>query len=385
VFRQFWRGAKGWAGSTRSVAIRVCVAALSTASIFLLGFESSAHADGRVAAPATTASKRAPAREPETAESYSAAATHNTAVAPAIDRNLVLAQAPQRQGDAQPEAGSDSASTEDPRRHGVTDTQIEVGINFDDNVSRGRLAAEKRSDVSANIVADRSMVFPLTQNTQAVLLGSIGGEKFRSYDGLDRIYASLRAELQFRASGEFTAPTLAAFGQIIGEQYQSKLRRGYRASMGASVRQSVTDRIQLSGEVAHNERITTGDVFSTRDNSLRLGLDYALNNDSTLYLAGEHRRGDTVSSGLASLPNIDIAKLFVLDDAFPGGQTYAYKFEARTNVFTLGLNVGLGSRDSLDISLRRARATPRSRPSFDAPGPWNYSVDQVSVFYLVRF
>jgi hypothetical protein len=229
------------------------------------------------------------------------------------------------------------------------------------------------------------MVFALTQETQAVLVGSIGGEKFRSYDALDRIYARLNAELQYRASSEFTAPTLAAFGQITGEQYQSKLRRGYRASVGVSVRQYLTDRIQLSGELAHNERITTGDVFSTRDNSLRLSLDYALSGESTLYLAGEHRRGDSVSSGQASLANIDIAKLFVLDDAFPGGQTYAYKFEARTNIFTLGLNLASGTRDSLDISWRRARATPRSRPSFDAPGPWSYTVDQVSVYYLVRF
>ena len=73
------------------------------------------------------------------------------------------------------------------------------------------------------------------------------------------------------------------------------------ASVGVSVRQYLTDRIQLSGELAHNERITTGDVFSTRDNSLRLSLDYALSGDSTLYLAGEHRSGDSVSSGQASL------------------------------------------------------------------------------------
>jgi hypothetical protein len=352
-----------------------------TASAFLLGFERNAHADERAVASMFMASKRALGAP----ESYSAVVLNNAAIVPASDENSRLAQGLQAQDEAHSGAANDSASLGDMGQHDGIDSQLAFGINFDDNVSRGRLGPEKRSDVSVNIGAERFMVFALTQETQAVLVGSIGGEKFRSYDALDRIYARLNAELQYRASSEFTAPTLAAFGQITGEQYQSKLRRGYRASVGVSVRQYLTDRIQLSGELAHNERITTGDVFSTRDNSLRLSLDYALSGESTLYLAGEHRRGDSVSSGQASLANIDIAKLFVLDDAFPGGQTYAYKFEARTNIFTLGLNLASGTRDSLDISWRRARATPRSRPSFDAPGPWSYTVDQVSVYYLVRF
>ena len=352
-----------------------------------MGFNTRAHAAQSTVTIATMSMplKTASALDPASPISEFAVAENKVVIAPGTGGNLRLAQALDSHGVRQPGSEKDSGVAGDTPHLDSNDIQVELGLTFDDNVSRGRLSAEKLSDKSVNVGIEKFMLFPLTDNTRVVVVGGVGGEKFHSYDGLDRIFASLNAELQYRASGEFSAPTLAAFGRLVGEQFQSKLRRGYRASLGVSVRQSVTDRIVVFGALAHNERFTKGDVFSTRDNSLRLNLDYALSNDSTLYLAGEHRRGDTVSSGQASLANIDVAKLFVLDDAFTARQTFAYKVDAETNIVTLGYNLAFGTRDSLDISWRRARATPTSRPTFNAPGPWSYTADQVSVVYLVRF
>jgi len=269
--------------------------------------------------------------------------------------------------------------------HDSSDIRFDVGMTYDDNVTRGRLSTEVLRDTSVNLAANKVAIFPLTDNLRLLVVGNVGGDRFHSYNGLDRLFAGVRGELQYRGSAAFDAPIIAAFGRVVGEQFESRIRRGWRASAGVSIRQPITDRILAFGAIAHNERFAKSDVFDTRDNSFQLNLDYALTSDSTIYLAGEHRRGDLVSSGRGSLENIDIAKVFVLDDAFTNTQTFAYKIDATANILTLGYNLSFGTRDSLDISWRRARATPTARPGFNAAGPWHYEADQFSVVYLVRF
>jgi len=269
--------------------------------------------------------------------------------------------------------------------HDSSDIRVDLGMTYDDNVTRGRLGSEILSDSSVNFAANRVELFPITDNARLMLVGSVGGDKFDTYNGLDRVFAALRGELQYRAASDFGAPIWALFGRLAGEQFQSQQRRGYRATVGVSVRAPITDRILLFGSLAHNERYAKSDVFDTRDNALKLNLDYALNKDSTFYLAGEYRRGDVVSTGLGSLENIDIAKVFVADDAFTAPQMFAYKVDADTHILTLGYNLSFGTRDSLDFSWRRARSTPSARPGFNAAGPFRYEVDQFSIVYLLRF
>jgi hypothetical protein len=83
--------------------------------------------------------------------------------------------------------------------------------------------------------------------------------------------------------------------------------------------------------------------------------------------------------------NVSIAQVFVLDDAFPGKQLYAYRYEARTWVGTVGYNLPLGPRESIDFSWRRAQATPTVRPDFDVQGSLRYVDNQYSVFLLKVF
>ena len=83
--------------------------------------------------------------------------------------------------------------------------------------------------------------------------------------------------------------------------------------------------------------------------------------------------------------NVSLAEVFVLDDAFPGERLFAYRFDARTWVGTLGYNLPLGPRASIDISWRRAQATPTDRPDFDLPGSLRYVDNQYSLSLLKLF
>jgi hypothetical protein len=104
-----------------------------------------------------------------------------------------------------------------------------------------------------------------------------------------------------------------------------------------------------------------------------------------VYLNGEYRRGNTVSDGHATLVNVRLAQVFVLDDAFPGKQLFAYRVDSRTWVGTLGYNLPLGQKASLDISWRRAEGTPTDRPDFDVQGSLRYIDNQYSLFFLKVF
>ncbi len=259
---------------------------------------------------------------------------------------------------------------------------VDADYMYDRNVSRGRDSAEKLSDQSYTLELNKSWIIPLTEHTRTVLALSGGAEKFHSYEGLSRLYGGALGEFQYRTSGSFSAPTYALFARVTGEQFESYLRDGFHYAVGLSVSKPVTDRISLFGAVTHNERNGESAVFTGRDNSVRINVDYAATATSTIYLTGESRRGDAVSSGFSSLASLDIAKVFARDDAF-NDQMFAYRFEAKTAVATLGYNLPFGPRDALDFSWRHVQST--SVESSIVYGKSHYYTDQLSLSYLLRF
>ena len=264
------------------------------------------------------------------------------------------------------------------------DIQLDAGYTTDDNVTRAKAGPDKLGDNSYSVNVSKTMASPLSEQSRVLLTGTLGGEKFRRFNGLSRALGSVEAEIQYRESSDFDDPTFGAFAKLTGEAYESRLRDGYRLSAGVSVRQSLTDRINVFGALSHNMRHASSSVFSTRDNSLRANVDYALSDTQTLYLGTEYRRGDIVSTGRASLENVTIAKVFAQDDAYAGGQLFSYRFDGSTVLATVGYNLSLGSHDSIDFSWRYVRSTPGLRPSF-VTSPRHYIANQLSAVYLMRF
>jgi hypothetical protein len=262
--------------------------------------------------------------------------------------------------------------------------QVEAGAVYDDNVTRAKDGPDRRGDHSYALNVSKAIMQPLSANSRVVMIGTLGGEKFRRFNGLSRLSATAEAEYQYRASSEFDEPTYGAFARLSAEGFESSLRDGYRFSAGLSYRQSLTDRINLFGAVSHNRRNANSRVFSTLDNSIRGNLDYTLSDTEILYLGAEYRKGDIVSTGRASLENVTVADVFAQDDAYPGGQMFSYRLRGKTVLLTMGYNLALGPRDSIDFSWRHIRSTPGLRPGF-VTTPRSYIANQLSAVYLMRF
>lgn len=262
--------------------------------------------------------------------------------------------------------------------------QLETGIVHDDNVTRAKTGPNRLSDYSYTLNASKTFVQPLTDFSRVLLTATVGGEKFRRFNGLSRVHGGGEAEVQYRASSEFDEPTFGAFARFSAEAFESSLRDGYRLSAGVSVRQALTDRINVFAALSHNLRNASSKVFSTRENSVRANLDYALSDNAILYVGADFRRGDIVSTGWPSLENATVADVFAQDDAYPGGRLFSYRFRGNTLLWTMGYNLGLGPRDSIDFSWRHIRSTPGLRPSF-VTTPKSYKANQLSAVYLMRF
>ena len=260
---------------------------------------------------------------------------------------------------------------------------VDFGYTYDDNVNRAREAANRLEDSIFSMSANVSRAWPLGRNLRGQLTALASGEKFRLYNGLGRFSAGGQAELQYRTSGAFDATTFAIVGRGLYEQYESNYRTGPRYFVGFNARRALTDRIELFGELGHNWRYGNSDVFDWRDYAAKLNIDYALGRKGILYLTGEYRRGDSVSSGPPSLA-VGAADVFVPDDAFESQGFIAYRIEGTTLIGTLGLNYPLGARDSVDFSWRRVEGKSKKTLTFES-APLRYIDNQYLLMYLMRF
>ncbi len=275
--------------------------------------------------------------------------------------------------------------------------RVDVGYLWEANLTRARADGSIRADSVYSVQAGKTRIFPLTTHTRLIVTGQLEADKLRVYSGLDRVAAGLEAEYQYRTSGEFDATTFGLFARATLEDYNSRLRGGVRSSIGITARRTLTDRIQLFGALAHNQRHAKHEVFDARDYSARFSADYSIGAAGVIYIGGEYRRGDAVSTGRRTPENLSIASASVADDAFGESALIAYRLAARTALWTLGYNRPLGIRDSIDFSWRRIHSTPTAQPTLSAGAGYGagtvigptasdpYTADQFAVNYLLRF
>ena len=263
--------------------------------------------------------------------------------------------------------------------------RVSADATYDDNVSRAR-KDDKLDDSSATLSLGASVPWQLSARSRLVVSANAAGERFKRFSGLDRNFANIQGELQFRSSGQFSEPIWGIFARQERDWYESELRDGYRTSAGISVRKPLTDRIFLFSALAYNQRDGRSTVFDNKEVSLRANLDYALSRRQTLYFGLEGRDGDLVSTARPNLAYFDIAKAVVQDDAFTDTARFSYRFKAYTGIATLGYNLALGEHAALDLAYRGAYARPHDQPPSAATTETiDYVAHQVTLSLLVRF
>lgn len=269
--------------------------------------------------------------------------------------------------------------------------RVEANYSWDNNVNRGT-AADTLKDSVLGVRASATGVISTSTHTRVIAQGFVGAERFRTFSGLSKNFVGAQGDFQYRAAGDFGAPTLGLFARVQGENYDSTLRDGYRYAIGASVLKPWTDRINLFAAVTENITDASSTVFDTKSTSLRGNVDWSLNNWNVIYAGADYRTGDSVSSlcrncdltRTAGLVNT-AAPNIVQDDAFNDTVRDAYKIKANTWIFSLGYNHAVTAGQSLDISYRRVLSKGLNPQAPAVQSDINYYVTQYSVAYLARF
>jgi hypothetical protein len=261
--------------------------------------------------------------------------------------------------------------------------RLTADYTWDDNVSRG-IEGQRLHDRFASARIGLSLPLNLTARTRLMLTASGGGEWFDKYDGLDRAFAEIQGELQYRGSGKFGAPIYGLFLRTGQDWYDTTLRDGYRASIGLTLRKPATDRVFLFGSIGYNRRDGKSEVFDNEELFVRGTLDYSVSRRNSLYFGLEYRYGDSVSTGLPALAFLDIADAVVADDVFT--DRFAYKTRSHTGILTLGYNFAFAERHALDFSYRGIYSRPEEQPPSNVSDDDIYYYDnQFTVSYLFRF
>jgi hypothetical protein len=271
-----------------------------------------------------------------------------------------------------------------------TAARVEASLTSDDNVTRAG-GSDALRDSIIGVRASKGLTLPITTRTRAIVQGFLGGEKFQKYDGLSHNFFGAQGDVQFRSSGEFGAATYSAFFRTQAEYYQSTLRDGYRHAYGVTVLKPLTDRVTFLGALQQNIIDGKSTVFDTQTTALRANFDWTLGTSNTVYAGAEYRKGDFVSTACDCSPNtaglVNTANPNLIpDDAFTDTARTAYRLKANIIVATLGYNRAFGSGQSLDLSWRRAQsALAQSAVAPATKADFNYTVNQFSLAYLVRF
>ncbi len=263
---------------------------------------------------------------------------------------------------------------------------LDAEYGHDTNVNRAAIGKEEQSDDSVSVEAYAARSILLSTRSGLVLKAAMHVTEFIEFGDLSSLGVSGRAAYRIQPSPGFTSPWIELAGQVDGFKYRdSDIRDGYAASATASVGKYFTDRIRAEAGVGLDRRGGgEGGVYDLSNWKIWAALDYKLTTKTTVYGSATWIDGEqvfTLFNTAAWAPLTTDAKAKAPDPVFSsafGGAPTAYRVDARTNRYELGINIALTGSNAVDLGWSH----------FDSradQGSGKYDGDAFRVGYLYRF
>ena len=234
---------------------------------------------------------------------------------------------------------------------------LDAEYTYDENVSRGLYDADRKAD---NILAAEGSL------TGSTPLGSRGGFVYRvaarynylsTFQDLSNIALSGRAAYRIQPGTSYSSPFFEAAANVVWLSHSdSTLRDGTITTLEVSIGSHLTDRLRLSGGMGVDER-NGGDpgrpgevaIYDMTNTRLWATLDYRFGVRNNVYARFMQINGDQVFN---SVTVSGISGSWATDPALAkelGGTVNAYRVDASTFVFDLGVNIPLGGSRAIDF------------------------------------
>lgn len=238
----------------------------------------------------------------------------------------------------------------------------DLGVGYDDNVGNAAADPDTRDSSTVTAGVNLDYVGRLTQNTGLLLRAGVQGEAYEAADGLANGKLLVMSRLSHRPAGGFYTPLFAAWVSAALWEFDSRLRDGAEYRAGIFVTEPLTTAVSARLSFAAAQRVADSDVFELSWWSAGLNLDWRVLPALTLYGGYQFNDGDLVSSSNVTpksmhdppppgTPGQPTPAVGHGDDALEG--LFAYRLEAQTDIATLGFNVPVSPRVSVDAQVQR--------------------------------
>lgn len=243
--------------------------------------------------------------------------------------------------------------------------ELQVGIGYEDNISRSFLASDEVSDETARVSIGGGHSQKVGDNAQLVLYGYIALTRHSEYDDLNNIATTLGGNYTWQPNPGFDAAWYRADVSATNLKYEnSDAREGVLFQGDLSVNKRFETRSTWHLGYRYNDLVFLGKThveedrdaaFDTATHEVYLGLDYEIRR--SIYLYGEYafQRGGawsnlSFSAGIVQYDAETIDTVFDECGDDPRCQPrYAGRIENDTHRLNLGVAFPLGSAN-IDVS-----------------------------------
>ena len=240
----------------------------------------------------------------------------------------------------------------------------DVASGFDSNVTNAQQDADIRESGFASASGNVDYLRNISLYTTLLLRGSLQGEYWNSFDGLNNGKGTAMARLLYRGDGDFWTPTFAAWVSAGVMEFDSAIRDSNEYRAGAFVTENLTTQVTGRFALGASRRESDGFVYDLSGYSASMNLDWVPAPHMVVYTGYQYYVGDVASTAsAASFWIVEAAEAIEADDAFGGlaGGLLAYRLDARAQITTLGFNYAFGRKLSADVQGQyiSTRATSR--------------------------
>ncbi|HJV28166.1 MAG TPA: hypothetical protein VJ673_20995 [Aromatoleum sp.] len=265
--------------------------------------------------------------------------------------------------------------------------ETELELRFDDNLPRGQLKRDIKSDMAVAVTAEGGHGYQVTDNGRLTLTMTLSATGYRQYSGLDHVDAGVGVAYRHKFGLGPLAPEARASISATRLEYRHDGRDGWLYSAQLGVGKRLTERLGLTATYEFERRksdyvldrllpTVPADVFDLTSRNFTLGGDYTLSSDYVLSAAYTIRNGDVVSTTMRNLPIFLVSSAIAEDPVF-GGDRYAYKMKAITRGASLGVSRLINDRSSFTVGYEYIDSR--------AEGGVDYQANIVRAIYLHQF
>lgn len=259
---------------------------------------------------------------------------------------------------------------------------LDLSFSSDDNINNSLISGEERDDSTYLTSFAVAYQKRLSKHDSASANGFINYSGFSEYDGLSHSEIGAEINYNLKPVSGFSQPTYIFSGKISTLDFETDLRDSTQFNIKGMLAKSITDKLSMRTGLAYKLNDSESRVYDTSDIRLFINADLLLGKRATLYSTLDYISGDIVS--IISEDNLSSNVLDILDSADEiqsdpsfANNEIAYRVDADTITLSLGLNVKLAKKQSVDLFARTISSEVSSNIS--------YNRLIVSLSYLARF